>query len=154
MIIDIKLVVLDDRIGLNGFPYPQSQTKGSAGIDLMAMPPEPLLLRPGKRASVSSGISLHIDDPGFVGIIVPRSGLGSKGIVLSNLVGIIDSDYTGEIKLSLWNASEEDFLVEPGMRVAQLLVVPVVTAAFSLVKHHQKTERGTGGFGSTGIHAK
>lgn len=151
MIIDIKLVVLDLRIGTDSFPYPKSQTKGSAGIDLMAMPRESLLLRPGRRGSVSSGISLHINDPGFVGIIVPRSGLGSKGIVLSNLVGVIDSDYTGEIKLSLWNTSEEDFIVEPGMRVAQLLIVPVVTAAFSLVVSHEETTRGEGGFGSTGL---
>lgn len=149
MEIATKIKILDIRIG-TVFPVPSRQTGGSAGIDLMAMPETDITLMPGDRRKISSGISLHLGDPGIVGLIVPRSGLGSKGIVLSNLVGVIDSDYTGEVFLSLWNSSNLGVVIQPGMRVAQLLLVPVLAPVFQIVAEHEETERGSGGFGSTG----
>ena len=145
----VNIKILDPRIGTE-FPLPEKQTPGSAGVDLRAMVPSPVTLAPGERWIVGSGISIQLPGPGTVALVVPRSGLGSRGIILSNGTGVIDSDYTGEIKVTLWNTSEDPFVVTPGLRVAQMLVMPVETPEFHVVDAHRETERGTGGFGSTG----
>lgn len=145
----IRLRILDSRIP-DPWPLPGFSTPGSAGLDLRAMPPATVCLSPGERLKVPSGIAIHIGDPGIVGMIVPRSGLGSRGLVLSNLTGVIDSDYTGPIILSLWNAGAEAVTLQPGDRVAQILFMPVVRPVWEVVVDHRTTDRGTGGFGHTG----
>ncbi len=144
--------VLDPRIG-NEFPAPTYGTAGAAGLDLRACLPAPLTLAPGAVELIPSGISLHLEDPGFAGLLLPRSGLGHRhGIVLGNLTGLIDSDYQGEIRISCWNRADEAYIIEPGERIAQLVIVPVVQAVFEPVAAFSPSERGGGGFGHTGRH--
>ncbi len=141
------LITTDDR-----FSTPTRATEGSAGIDLQACIEEPILIKAGESVLVGTGISIYIKDPKYAGLILPRSGLGSKhGIVLGNLVGLIDSDYQGELMVSVWNRSWEDYVLEPATRFAQYTVVPVVTPRFELVESYDsETGRGESGFGSTG----
>lgn len=147
--IDFK--VLDPRLG-GKFPLPDYATAGSAGLDLRAMLESPLTLAPGDSALVPSGIALHLNDPGLCAIVLPRSGLGHKqGLVLGNLVGLIDSDYQGPLMISLWNRSSAACTVQPGDRVAQLVVMPVQRAALRQVEDFADSDRGAGGFGHTGL---
>lgn len=148
----IELKILDKRIGENSqFPLPSYKTLGAAGIDLYAMPEESLVLNPGETKLIPTGISIYIRDPSLCAVILPRSGLGHKnGIVLGNLVGLIDSDYQGPLMVSAWNRGHEPFTIETGIRLAQLVFLPVVQASFELVEEFQKSERGENGFGSTG----
>ena len=144
--IDVK--VLDERMASQ---LPAYATPGSAGLDLRACLDAPLELAPGATALVSTGLSIHIGDPGLAAVILPRSGLGHKhGIVLGNLVGLIDSDYQGPLMVSCWNRSSVAFTVQPMERIAQLVIVPVVQAAFRRVDDFESSARGAGGFGSTG----
>ena len=146
--LDIK--ILDERIRSN---LPSYATAGSAGLDLRACIDEPLTLRPGESALVPSGLAIHLTDPGLAAIIIPRSGLGHKhGIVLGNLVGLIDSDYQGQVFVSCWNRGREPFVVNPLERIAQLVVVPVVQVELNIVESFDESARGAGGFGSTGKH--
>ncbi|MDR2092691.1 MAG: dUTP diphosphatase [Azoarcus sp.] len=146
--IDIKL--LDSRLRTQPPAY---ATAGSAGLDLRACLDEALTLHPGQTVLIPSGIALHIADPGLAAIVLPRSGLGHKhGIVLGNLVGLIDSDYQGQIMVSVWNRGNEAFTIAPMERIAQLVIVPVVQAAFNVVDDFTASARGEGGFGSTGKH--
>jgi len=144
--------VLDKRLG-NEFPMPSYGTEGSAGVDLRAMLDEPLTLEPGQVKLIGSGLSIYIQDPSLAGMLLPRSGMGHKhGIVLGNLVGLIDSDYQGELMVSCWNRSDKPFTIEPGERFAQYVLVPVVQAEFEVVEEFEESDRGQGGFGSTGSH--
>ncbi|TVP88427.1 MAG: dUTP diphosphatase [Pseudomonadaceae bacterium] len=144
--------ILDPRLG-NTWPLPQYATQGSAGMDLRAMLEQPLLLEPGQTELLPTGLAIHIADPGLAAMILPRSGLGHKhGIVLGNLVGLIDSDYQGQLMVSCWNRSQQSFSIEPGERIAQLVLVPVVQAELSIVDQFDDSERGSGGFGHTGSH--
>ena len=144
--IDVR--VLDAR--LHDAP-PQYATAGAAGLDLRACIDAPLLLAPGESALVPSGIAIHLADPGLAALVLPRSGLGHKhGIVLGNLVGLIDSDYQGQIMVSLWNRSAAPYTLQPMERVAQLVIVPVLQVALNIVEDFAASERGAGGFGSTG----
>jgi len=146
----VELKILDPRLGAD-FPLPQYATDGAAGLDLRACLDAPLTLAPGAVALIGTGFALHIADPGLAAVLLPRSGLGHKhGIVLGNLVGLIDSDYQGEVKVSCWNRGAAPFTVEPGERIAQLVLVPVVQARFEVVEEFGASERGAGGFGSTG----
>ena len=146
----IKVRILDARIGRQ-FPFPDYTTAGSAGLDLRACLKEPQTLKPGDVALISSGIAIHIGDHGFAALLLPRSGLGHKhGIVLGNLVGLIDSDYQGEIMVSCWNRGRGDFVIQPGDRIAQMVIVPVVRAKFEIVTEFSESARGTGGFGHSG----
>ncbi len=146
----IQLRVLDARIGRE-FPLPAYATDGSAGVDLRACVGENLLLKPGQTTLVPTGIAMHIADPGLAAVILPRSGLGHKnGIVLGNLVGLIDSDYQGQLMVSCWNRGTEAFIIEPGVRLAQMVFVPVVQVDFEVVGEFTASERGGGGFGHTG----
>jgi len=146
----LQLKVLDPRIG-NEFPLPAYATDGSAGMDLRAMLEEPLDLAPGKTELIPTGIAIHIGDPDLAAVILPRSGLGHKhGIVLGNLVGLIDSDYQGQLFVSCWNRGQENFRVEVGERIAQLVLMPVVRAEFEVVDSFDESERGAGGFGHSG----
>ncbi|TNH09238.1 dUTP diphosphatase [Testudinibacter sp. TR-2022] len=146
--IDIK--VLDPRIG-NEFPLPSYATPGSAGLDLRALLTEQLTLQPGETQLIPTGLSIYVADPNLAAVILPRSGLGHKnGIVLGNLVGLIDSDYQGPLMVSLWNRGNTPFTVEVGDRIAQLVFVPVVQAEFNVVTEFDQTERGSGGFGHSG----
>lgn len=149
----IDLKVLDSRLG-HEFPVPSYATAGSAGLDLHACVDEPLVLQPGNTALISTGMAIHLRDPSLAAMILPRSGLGHKhGIVLGNLVGLIDSDYQGPLKVSCWNRSEQAYIIEPGERIAQLVIVPVLQVQFRIVNEFNATERGEGGFGSTGKQA-
>jgi dUTP pyrophosphatase len=142
--------ILDER--LNDVP-PAYATSGSAGLDLRACIDSTLILKPGQTVLVPSGIAIHLADPGLAAMVLPRSGLGHKhGIVLGNLVGLIDSDYQGQIFVSLWNRSDAEFVLEPMERIAQLVVVPVVQVALRRVERFDVSQRGEGGFGSTGNH--
>jgi dUTP pyrophosphatase len=144
----VKLRVLDERIreGL-----PAYATKGSAGFDLRAVLDKPLQLEPGQTELISTGLSLYIEDSGYAGLILPRSGLGHKhGIVLGNLVGLIDSDYQGPLMVSVWNRGKTPFTINPMERLAQLVIVPVAQVRFDLVDAFEATQRAEGGFGSTG----
>lgn len=144
--IDVK--ILDPR--LNDTP-PHYATPGSAGLDLRACIAEPLDIQPGQTVLVPTGMAIHLADPGLAAMILPRSGLGHKhGIVLGNLVGLIDSDYQGELMVSVWNRGQQGFLLNPLDRIAQLVVVPVLQVAFNVVGDFSATDRGEGGFGSTG----
>lgn len=146
----IDLKILDSRIG-NEFPLPTYATEGSAGLDLRALINEPLTVKAGETVLIPTGISIYIADPNLAAVILPRSGLGHKnGIVLGNLVGLIDSDYQGPLMVSLWNRSQDDFTVNVGDRIAQLVFVPVVQASFNIVQDFEQTERGEGGFGHSG----
>jgi dUTP pyrophosphatase len=146
----LQLKVLDPRIG-NEFPLPAYATDGSAGMDLRAMLDAPLDLAPGKTELLPTGIAIHIGDPDLAAVILPRSGLGHKhGIVLGNLVGLIDSDYQGQLFVSCWNRGQENFRVEVGERIAQLMLMPVVRAEFEVVDSFDESERGAGGFGHSG----
>ena len=147
---DVQLRTLDPRLGRE-IPLPEYATDGSAGLDLRACVDEPTTIGPGETRLVATGLAIHIADPGYAAVIVPRSGLGHRhGIVLGNLVGLIDSDYQGEVLISCWNRGNEPYVVEPGERIAQLIVVPVARARFELVDEFTKTKRGAGGFGHTG----
>ena len=146
--IDVK--ILDPRLG-NEFPLPDYATPGSAGMDLRACLDATLRLEPGQTELIPSGIALHICDPGLAATILPRSGLGHKhGIVLGNLVGLIDSDYQGQIFISCWNRGNQAFDIVPGERIAQLVILPVVQANLNIVSNFDASERGDGGFGHTG----
>ena len=147
---DVQLRTLDPRLGRE-FPLPEYATDGSAGLDLRACVAGPTTIGPGETRLVATGLAIHIADPGYAAVIVPRSGLGHRhGIVLGNLVGLIDSDYQGEVLISCWNRGNEPYVVEPGERIAQLVVVPVARARFELVEEFAETKRGAGGFGHTG----
>lgn len=147
---NIQLKILDPRLG-SDFPLPTYATEGSAGLDLRACLDETLELQPGETELIPTGIALHIADPGLAALLLPRSGLGHKhGIVLGNLVGLIDSDYQGQIFVSCWNRGQERFMIEPGERIAQLVLVPVVQAQFDVVDEFDLSQRGEGGFGHSG----
>ncbi|HHJ13694.1 MAG TPA: dUTP diphosphatase [Gammaproteobacteria bacterium] len=146
----IQVRILDPRIG-SEFPLPEYATDGSAGMDLRACVDAPLELAPGATALVPTGIAIHIGDPALAAVLLPRSGLGHKhGVVLGNLVGLIDSDYQGQLFVSCWNRSGEAFTIAPGERIAQMVFVPVVRADFEVVEEFVDSERGAGGFGHTG----
>jgi dUTP pyrophosphatase len=146
----IKLRILDPRLGAE-FPLPAYATSGSAGLDLRACLDGPLVLEPGQTELVPTGFAMHIDDPGLAAILLPRSGLGHKhGIVLGNLVGLIDSDYQGQVFVSAWNRGAQPFTMNPGDRIAQMVVVPVVHARFEVVDEFSASARGAGGFGHSG----
>lgn len=146
----IELKILNPRIGRE-LPLPKHATSGSAGLDLRACLDAPLDLLPGETKLIPTGLAIHLRDPQLAAVIIPRSGLGHKhGIVLGNLVGLIDSDYQGELMISCWNRGGAAFRVEPGERIAQLVVVPVVQVEFEVVETFTASERGSGGFGHTG----
>lgn len=146
----LQVKILDPRIGRE-LPFPSYATKGSAGLDLRALLDAPLVLAPGETQLIRTGLAIYIADPGFAGLILPRSGLGHKhGIVLGNLVGLIDADYQGELMISCWNRGNTAFTLEPGERLAQYVLVPVVQARFEVVDEFHATARGSGGFGSSG----
>ena len=146
--LDVK--ILDERMRSQ---LPAYATGGSAGLDLRACLDEPLTLRPGDSALVPTGIAIHVGDPGHAAVLIPRSGLGHKhGIVLGNLVGLIDSDYQGQVLVSCWNRGREPFVVNPMERIAQLVVIPVVQVELNVVDSFGESARGEGGFGSTGKH--
>ncbi len=148
----IELKILDQRLG-HEFPLPHYATDGSAGMDLRAMLEEPLDIGPGETHLIPTGIAIHIGDTGLAAVLLPRSGLGhKKGIVLGNLVGLIDSDYQGQIFVSCWNRSAESFSVQVGERIAQMVFLPVVQAEFDIVEEFEGSHRGEGGFGHTGKH--
>jgi dUTP pyrophosphatase len=146
----IELKVLDERIR----PFlPAYATPGSAGMDLRACIDAPIELEPGRTELVPTGVAIHIGDPGLAALILPRSGLGHKhGIVLGNLVGLIDSDYQGQLMVSCWNRGQAEFTIDPMERIAQMVIVPVVQATFRVVEDFDASHRGEGGFGSTGKH--
>ena len=146
----VQLKILDARIG-STWPVPAYATPGAAGMDLRACLDQVVKLEPGETTLVPTGIAIHMQDPNLASVILPRSGLGHKhGIVLGNLVGLIDSDYQGQLFVSVWNRGKETFAIEPGERIAQLVFVPVIQAAFEVVDEFSESERGAGGFGSTG----
>jgi len=148
----IQLKILDPRIG-SELPLPAYATDGSAGLDLRAVLDTPVTLEPGATTLLKTGLAIYIADPHLAAVILPRSGLGHKhGIVLGNLVGLIDSDYQGELMVSCWNRGRDAFTINPGERIAQLVFVPVVRASFETVTEFHATSRGAGGFGSTGKH--
>jgi dUTP pyrophosphatase len=150
-LIDIELKVLDPRVG-DVIPLPTPATDGSAGMDLRAAVDGPLELAPGASALIPSGFAIHIGDPGWCALIVPRSGLGHKhGLVTGNLVGVIDADYQGPLMISCWNRSAIAYTIHPGDRIAQLLLVPVGRASLRVVDSFAPSLRGEGGFGSTGV---
>jgi len=146
----VQVKVMDKRIG-NEFPLPNYATGGAAGMDLRACLDESIILQPGETQLIPTGIAIHLGDPGLAAVILPRSGLGHKhGIVLGNLVGLIDSDYQGQLFVSCWNRGSEPFEVNIGERIAQLVFVPVVQASFEVVDEFEESHRGEGGFGHTG----
>ena len=146
----LQVKILDSRIG-DQFPLPAYATEGSAGLDLRACLDEAVTLEPGQTELLPTGLAIHIEDPSLCAMILPRSGLGHKhGIVLGNLVGLIDSDYQGQLFVSAWNRGQTTFTVEPGERIAQMVLVPVVQAEFEVVDEFTSTDRGEGGFGSSG----
>lgn len=148
----LEVKVLDPRLG-SLFPLPRYATQGSAGLDLRAMIERPIELAPGASELLPTGMAVHIADPGIAGLVLPRSGLGHRhGIVLGNLVGLIDSDYQGPLLVSCWNRSQDPFRIEVGERIAQLVLVPVLQAELAIVAEFQETGRGQGGFGHTGKH--
>lgn len=146
----IQLKVLDPRLGKE-IPLPEHATGGSAGMDIRACVEETTTVHPGETLLIPTGFAMHIADPGMAAVILPRSGLGHKhGLVLGNLVGLIDSDYQGQVYVSCWNRSDKAFEIEPGMRIAQLVFLPVVMADFEVVESFETSQRGAGGFGHTG----
>ena len=147
----IQLKLIDDRLGKD-FPLPEYATPGSAGMDIRACIDEPLILNSGETTLVPAGFAMHIDDSGLAAVLLPRSGLGHKhGLVLGNLVGLVDSDYQGQIFVSCWNRSKDSFTINPGDRIAQMVIVPVVQTHFEVVDDFNESTRGHGGFGHTGI---
>lgn len=149
MKLDVK--ILDNRLG-NEFEMPHYATTGSAGLDLRACLDKPLCLEPGQTELITTGLAIHVEDPGYAAMILPRSGLGHKhGIVLGNLVGLIDSDYQGPLMVSCWNRGNDHFTINPGDRLAQLIIVPVVQAEFNIVNDFEESKRGAGGFGHSGV---
>ena len=148
----IQLKILDPKIG-HEIPLPEHATDGSAGVDLRACLDAPVTVAPGETQLIGTGIAIHIGNPGYAAMLLPRSGLGHKhGIVLGNLVGLIDSDYQGELKVSCWNRGNSTFTVQPGERICQMVIVPVLQVEYDIVENFDETERGTGGFGHTGSH--
>jgi dUTP pyrophosphatase len=146
----LRVRILDARMGTQ-FPLPAYATEGSAGLDLRACLDAPLVLAPGQAELLPTGLAIHVDDPGLAAVILPRSGLGHRhGIVLGNLVGLIDSDYQGQLMVSCWNRGREPFTVNPGERIAQLVIVPVVQVQLEVVQDFAATRRGAGGFGHSG----
>lgn len=146
----VQLKILDARIG-DSIPLPEPATAGSAGVDLRACIDEPLEIKPGQTELIPTGMAIYLEDPGLAAVILPRSGLGHKhGLVLGNLVGLIDSDYQGQLFVSCWNRGDQPFVLEPGLRMAQLVIVPVVQPEFEVVQEFAESERGAGGFGHTG----
>lgn len=148
----IQLKLLDPRLG-DEFPMPHYASAGAAGMDMRACVDAPLEIGPGETRLIPTGMAIHIEEAGLAAMLLPRSGLGHKhGIVLGNLVGLIDSDYQGQVFISCWNRGSEPFTVQPGERIAQMVIVPVVHADFEVVEEFTITERGEGGFGHTGRH--
>ena len=148
--VNVQLKILNPQIGKD-IPLPSYSTDGSAGLDLRACIKSKIIIQPNSSDLIPTGLAIHLRDNSLAGLILPRSGLGHKhGIVLGNLVGLIDSDYQGELKISCWNRSEDSFTIEKGDRIAQLVVVPIVKAQFIEVDEFAETKRGTGGFGSSG----
>ena len=146
----IELKILDKRLG-NEFPLPEYATDGSAGVDMRACLDEALVLEPGNTELIPTGMAIHIGDPSLAAMLLPRSGLGHKhGIVLGNLVGLIDSDYQGQVFVSCWNRGSDSFTIQPGERIAQMVLVPVVQARFEIVDEFDPSARGAGGFGHSG----
>jgi dUTP pyrophosphatase len=146
----LQIKILDPRLGRE-FPLPAYATAGSAGLDLRACIDAPLVLAPGAAHLVGTGLAIHLDDPGLAAVVLPRSGLGHKhGVVLGNLVGLIDSDYQGPLMVSTWNRGVEAYTIQPGERIAQLVVVPVVQVELQVVDAFTASDRGAGGFGSSG----
>ena len=148
----LQVKILDSRLG-NTIPMPTYATEGSAGLDLRACVEVPMTLEPGQTELIPTGMAIYIEDPSLCAMILPRSGLGHKhGLVLGNLVGLIDSDYQGQLFVSCWNRGDTTFTIEPGERIAQLVLVPVVQGDFEIVDEFTATDRGEGGFGSSGRH--
>lgn len=149
---NVQLKILDSRLG-QSIPLPEYATAGSAGLDLRACLTEPTVLEPGASLLIPTGLAIHIDDPQLAAVLLPRSGLGHKhGIVLGNLVGLIDSDYQGQVFVSCWNRGSEAFTIEVGERIAQMVFVPVVQVSFECVDEFAPSQRGQGGFGHSGRH--
>lgn len=147
---NVQLKILDSRIGTE-FPLPHYSTEGSAGMDLRACLEGPQTLSPGETQLIPTGIALHMEDPAMAAVILPRSGLGHKhGVVLGNLVGLIDSDYQGQVLVSCWNRGAEPFVIEVGERIAQMVFVPIVQVGFEVVEEFHESRRGAGGFGHSG----
>jgi dUTP pyrophosphatase len=146
----LQVRILDPRVGRD-IPLPHYATSGSAGLDLRACLDGPVTLAPGQTELIPTGIAIHLDDPGLAAVLLPRSGLGHKhGIVLGNLVGLIDSDYQGQVMVSCWNRGQAAYTIQPGERIAQMVIVPVVQVAFEIVESFSESHRGAGGFGSSG----
>jgi dUTP pyrophosphatase len=146
----LEVRIIDSRLGAE-FPLPQYATAGSAGLDLRACLQKPLELAPGQAELIPTGLAIYLQDPGLAAMVLPRSGLGHRhGIVLGNLVGLIDSDYQGELMVSCWNRGHEPFTLKPGERIAQLVIVPVVQVELEIVANFEATARGAGGFGHSG----
>jgi dUTP pyrophosphatase len=146
----IELKILDSRVG-ETFPLPHYATDGSAGLDMRACIDESLTVQPGETILVPSGLAIHIGDPGLAAVLLPRSGLGHKhGLVLGNLTGLIDSDYQGQVFVSIWNRSSKSYEIEPGERIAQMVFVPVAQVTFDIVEEFDDSKRGEGGFGHSG----
>ena len=149
MSVTVDLKILDERLG-QSIPMPTYATEGSAGLDLRACLEEALTIEPGETHLIPTGMAIHLDDPGLAAMLLPRSGLGHKhGIVLGNLVGLIDSDYQGQLMVSVWNRGNTSFTVEIGERIAQMVIVPVIQPEFKIVNDFDESDRGEGGFGST-----
>ncbi|MGE4530748.1 MAG: dUTP diphosphatase [Acidithiobacillus sp.] len=146
---NLKIRILDPRIGQD-WPLPHYASNDAAGMDVRVCITEPLSLPPGGVELVSTGFAMHIENPEVTAMLLPRSGLGHRGLVLGNLVGVIDADYQGPLKVSLWNRSTAAIIIEPGERVAQMVVVPILHPAIQIVENFTITQRGSGGFGSTG----
>jgi dUTP pyrophosphatase len=148
---DIKIKIINPLMG-DSIPLPEYETQGSAGLDLRACLEGKLILKAKTSQLIPIGFAMYLEDPGLAALVVPRSGLGSKhGIVLGNLVGLIDSDYQGELMVPAWNRSEKDFEISPGDRIAQMIIVPVIQARFKVVESFEESSRGEKGFGSSGI---
>lgn len=146
----VQVKILDSRLG-RSIPMPEYATQGSAGLDLRACLDESIILKPGETILIPTGLSVYIGNPEWAAMLLPRSGLGHKhGIVLGNLVGLIDSDYQGQLMVSCWNRGSKDFTIEIGERIAQMVIVPVVQVGFDIVSEFKQSDRGEGGFGSTG----
>tara|TARA_B100000925_G_C21953267_1_gene449967 strand:+ start:426 stop:875 length:450 start_codon:yes stop_codon:yes gene_type:complete len=149
--VNLKFKRLDPRVG-NDWPIPEIGTLGSAGVDLRACLSESVTLFPGETLLIGTGIAIYLEDPSLCAMILPRSGLGHRGLVLGNLVGLIDSDYQGELKISVWNRATEPHTIEPGERIAQMIITPVIQPNFVEVNEFDASDRGEGGFGHTGTH--
>jgi dUTP pyrophosphatase len=152
MTLPVQIKIINPKVG-RALSLPTYATEGSAGLDLRACIDAPITLKPGQTILIPTGLAMYLEDPGFAALLLPRSGLGHKhGVVLGNLTGLIDSDYQGELMVSTWNRGDKTFVIEPGERIAQMIIVPVVQAKFNVVDEFEKTARGAGGFGHTGTH--